>query len=177
MIGAIVLAFFAAIALFFTKSDPSADNGREGTTLSRAEYDFLIMMIPHHQQAIEMSELVATRSESSEIKDLAEQIRDAQDPEIQLMKKILADSGVQDIPSVDHMHGMLSAKEMRELAGASGKNFDRLFLSGMIKHHKGAIDMVSLTADSPLLSGLGEEIFRLQKSEIEVMEALLEKIG
>jgi uncharacterized protein (DUF305 family) len=174
---AIVLALIVAFTLLLTKSNPNAENGREDSTLSRAEYDFLIMMIPHHLQALEMSELVATRSFNREIRDLAEGIQGAQDPEIQLMRKILADSGVINLPTIDHMHGMLTAQEMRELAKASGESFDRLFLTGMIKHHKGAIDMVALTQGSLLLEELGKEIFQGQKKEIEVMQELLKKIG
>lgn len=75
------------------------------------------------------------------------------------------------------MHGMLDVDEMATLEKANGIDFDRLFLSGMIKHHEGAIDMVALVGDSMRLSTLGEAIFTAQNEEIAKMQEMLARKG
>ena len=146
---------------------------------TEADVTFAQLMIPHHQQAIEMSELALTKSNDDEVIKLAEQIRDAQGPEIEQMRLLLKDFGIEEDPSshMAHMHGMLSKAEMSDLAEATGIDFDRLFLSGMIKHHEGAIDMVALVGESARLSSLGEAIFTAQNEEISKMQEMLARKG
>ena len=136
-------------------------------------------MIPHHEQAIEMSELALTRSDDDEVIRLAEQIKSAQGPEISQMRSLLAEFGIEEDSSshMAHMHGMLDVDEMATLEKANGIDFDRLFLSGMIKHHEGAIDMVALVGDSMRLSTLGEAIFTAQNEEIAKMQVMLARKG
>lgn len=126
-----------------------------------------------------MSELALTRSEDDEVIRLAEQIKSAQGPEISQMRSLLAEFGIEEDSSshMAHMHGMLDEDEMAALEKAKGIDFDRLFLSGMIKHHEGAIDMVALVGDSMRLSTLGEAIFTAQNEEIAKMQEMLARKG
>lgn len=134
---------------------------------------FAQMMIPHHEQAIEMSELALKNSQDPEILALAEEIRAAQAPEIEDMKTW----GTSHMGShAGHMmDGMLSDDEMEALTRAQGSEFDRLFLEGMIKHHQGAIEMADMIVDSqsPRASTLGKAIIETQQAEIEKMKELL----
>lgn len=182
-IFALVITVFsvAAFALVIGKDSGSSDSvtGDSTKALSSSEIDFLTMMIPHHEQAIEMSELALTRSDDDEVLQLAEQIKNAQGPEISQMRSLLQEFGIEENPSshAAHMHGMLTDNEMRELETANGSAFDRLFLTGMIKHHEGAIDMVALVGDSQRLSSLGEAIFTAQNDEITKMQEMLARKG
>ena len=182
-IFALVITVFsvAAFALVIGKDSGSSNSGTGDSTkaLSSSEIDFLTMMIPHHEQAIEMSELALTRSDDDEVLQLAEQIKNAQGPEISQMRSLLQEFGIEENPSshAAHMHGMLTDNEMRELETANGSAFDRLFLTGMIKHHEGAIDMVALVGDSQRLSSLGEAIFTAQNDEITKMQEMLARKG
>ena len=182
-IFALVITVFsvAAFALVIGKDSGSSDSvtGDSTKALSSSEIDFLTMMIPHHEQAIEMSELALTRSDDDEVLQLAEQIKNAQGPEISQMRSLLQEFGIEENPSshAAHMHGMLTDNEMRELETANGSAFDRLFLTGMIKHHEGAIDMVALVGDSQRLSSLGEAIFTAQNDEIAKMQEMLARKG
>ncbi|WFE26226.1 DUF305 domain-containing protein [Solwaraspora sp. WMMD791] len=141
-------------------------------------------MIPHHQQAIEMAQLVAGRSASTDVQDLAGRIRAAQDPEIDQMASWLTEWG-QPLPSPgqhtgadDHhgMPGMLTGDEMTALANSTGAEFDRLFLDMMIRHHEGAVQMARiLRADGadPAVRQLAESIATSQEAEIGEMRELL----
>ena len=142
---------------------------------SKADINFAEMMIPHHEQALEMVVLAQTNTTNEEILALAEQIRGAQEPEIVLMKSW---PGVDVSKHEGHsMSGMLSDNEMEKLAAAKGAEFDRLFLEGMIKHHEGAIDMAKEVVDSKNQSvmRLAEWIVNAQALEIETMRDLLGK--
>lgn len=111
---------------------------------------FAQMMIPHHEQAVEMSELVPARSQSSEIINLAKEIQSEQGPEIIIMKNWLSQAGADlEMGHTMHMSGMLTDIELEKLSNASGLDFDRLFLEGMIKHHEGAIEMARPLLKSP----------------------------
>jgi uncharacterized protein (DUF305 family) len=108
---------------------------------------FAQMMIPHHQQAIEMAQLAANRAKSPEVKALARQIEQAQDPEIKTMTGWLTQWGAQ-VPEggghgMDHggASGMMSPEDMARLEDASGAEFDKMFLTMMVEHHEGAITM------------------------------------
>ena len=141
---------------------------------------FLQMMIPHHEQAVVMSDLALSTSKDVDVLKLAKQIRDAQAPEIIKMQGWLSDAGLSQDPGHsmgDGMGGMLSDSEISTLKGSTGKAFDKLFLSGMIAHHEGAIHMVMMIENSPNseISNLGKEIVKSQTAEIELMKQLLKK--
>jgi uncharacterized protein (DUF305 family) len=131
-----------------------ADSARYPYTA--ADIHFMSGMIGHHAQAIEMSLWAPTHGANPSIRVLAERIINAQQDEIILMQQWLRDRG-QAVPDgahpmmlsaggVEHvmlMPGMLSQEQMRELDAARGREFDRLFLTWMIQHHRGAVDMVT----------------------------------
>lgn len=141
---------------------------------------FLQMMIPHHEQAIVMSDLALKISKTPQILELAKQIKAAQNPEITQMKNWLADAGLSEDPghSMDGMGGMLSAEELDLLTKSSGKEFEKLFLAGMIAHHQGAIQMVNMISNtsSPEIKNFGQTIIKTQSAEIELMNELLGKL-
>ena len=141
---------------------------------SSADIMFAEMMIPHHQQAIEMSDLALQNSKDPEVLKLAQQIKDAQAPEIEEMKSWGASS---DAHMGHMMDGMLSDDEMADLRMATGPEFDRLFLEGMIKHHEGAIDMAEMVIDSRKadVAALAKAIIEAQRTEISTMKELLNR--
>jgi uncharacterized protein (DUF305 family) len=161
--------FILTLPIFLLASLTACANS---STFTSADRNFAAMMIPHHEQALEMSELALRNSQSEVILNLARQIGDSQDPEIALMKSWGS--------AATHMHGsgemgMLTKAELAELRLARGEEFDQLFLVGMIKHHRGAIEMAQEVLDSqnPAVSELAREIIETQKSEIAEMKLLL----
>jgi uncharacterized protein (DUF305 family) len=140
------------------------------------ELMFAQMMIPHHSQAVTMSELALANSINPEITSLATAIRDAQAPEIAQMQSWLDQSDYSGTHA-GHMDmgGMLSDEELAELSTAKGSAFDRLFLEGMIAHHEGAIDLLSMLKNSTNseVKKLYADILSSQSAEIEAMKALL----
>lgn len=148
---------------------------------------FMQDMIPHHQQAMQMAELVADRTNRPELGDAAERINLSQRDEIEFMEKWLRERG-QAVPDptdhagmhTDHrMAGMATPQQMEELAAAEGTNFDRLFLKLMITHHEGAVKMVEELLDlpgsayDPVLFEFTTDVTNDQTAEIERMHALL----
>lgn len=143
------------------------------SSFSAADTNFAEMMIPHHEQALEMSEIALTNSSNPELLELATSIRDAQAPEIEVMSSW---PGVNPGLHSGHlMDGMLSSSEMNALKDATGVAFDRLFLEGMIKHHQGAIEMAEEVVDSENfeVAELANQIIASQKVEIERMQRML----
>ena len=141
---------------------------------------FLQMMIPHHEQAVVMSDLALSISKDAEVLKLAKQIKDAQAPEIIKMQGWLSDAGLSEDPGHsmgDGMGGMLSDSDLSALKGSTGKAFDKLFLEGMIAHHEGAIDMVMMIENSQDsdVKRLGQDIVKSQTAEIELMKELLKR--
>ena len=154
-----------------------------------ADTKFMQGMIGHHAQALEMSALVYTNSQSEDMKLLAKRIEVSQIDEINMMKEWLT-ARREALPD-EHAHhagdhalmpGMLTQAEMKALAAAKGVAFDRLFLQGMIKHHQGAITMVKELFATPR-AGQDAEIFAFasdvdadQSMEIDRMSAMLAAI-
>nr|WP_301539766.1 DUF305 domain-containing protein [Nocardioides sp. zg-DK7169] len=156
---------------------------------NHADVAFLQMMIPHHAQALTMSQLAPERAASPRVRRLAERIEAAQRPEILVMAAWLKEYGV-DVPlaaedpsAYDHgehghneMQGMLSPAEMAALEKASGPEFDRLFLEGMIHHHEGAIGMAQDVARDGAhvrVSEIASDVMVTQQDEIEIMRSML----
>lgn len=153
-----------------------SDNSSTANEFSSVDTMFAQMMIPHHEQAVEMSELAKTRSSNPDVLALAQQIHDAQAPEIELMQSWLADG--EEVDMMDHdmgMGGMLDETDMATLEAATGAQFDKLFLEGMIAHHEGALQMTELILDSNNedVKTLGENIVAGQTAEIAAMKAML----
>ena len=118
----------------------------QGTPLRHfTDAQFMRGMIAHHAQALVMAALVVTRSQRSELHDLAERIDVSQRDEIALLRRWLskhAESLDDSLHAHAGMPGMLSESELAELAATRGPTFDRLFLDDMIRHHEGALEMV-----------------------------------
>jgi uncharacterized protein (DUF305 family) len=153
---------------------------------SDADVRFMQGMIGHHAQAIEMTGLIAARTESDDIRTLGQRIAVSQADEIRMMQRWLETRG-QEVPGVHAMHmhggalmpGMLTPQEMARLADAHGAEFDRLFLEGMIKHHEGALTMVKAlfgtagAAQDSDVFAFASDVDADQRMEIERMQALL----
>lgn len=157
------------------------EQSASATAYTANDIMFAQMMIPHHQQAVDMSELALEKSSDDAVLALAADIRAAQAPEIDQMTRWLEESG-SSVDGGDHaghmnMGGMLTEEEMERLEQATGAAFDRLFLEGMIVHHEGAIVMARMIADSPNpeVTALGEAITVTQREEIEIMRDLLDR--
>lgn len=103
---------------------------------------FFHHMVSHHAQALEMTALVAGRSESFDVARLAERITVSQRDEIAQIQKWLTDRAERSQAAHEGMPGMLNDEELAQLAAARGVAFDRLFLEFMIRHHEGALTMV-----------------------------------
>ena len=151
-----------------------------------ADVIFASMMIPHHQQAIEMSDLILAKDGvHGAVVDLATRIKDAQAPEIAQMSGWLAGWGANPSPSMsgmsgmDHGDGTMSQAEMDELKAATGTEAAKLFLSGMVKHHEGAVTMAEqelAEGQNPDAKALAQAIITAQQAEIEEMTTLLAKL-
>lgn len=161
---------------------------------SAADVEFMQGMIMHHAQAVEMTALIESHTENKEVRSLAARISRSQTDEIKFMKRWLTARGeplsmaMPEMPDMDtHGHatglmpGMLTPEQMEALRKAKGAEFDRLFLTGMIKHHGGALTMVKDLFDA---AGAGQdaEIFDFvtdvdtgQRAEIKIMQSMLEK--
>jgi uncharacterized protein (DUF305 family) len=175
------------IVLAGCSTETSMDMGDTGETSSMssesqasgsmADIAFAQMMIPHHEQAVVMSGYALTNTDNAEVLALAQEILDAQGPEIEQMNGILARF---DADMGGHggmvMNGMLTEDELVSLQAARGLEFDQLFLTGMIAHHQGAIEManeVLVAGTDPEVRTLAETIVAGQQSEIEVMQKML----
>lgn len=140
---------------------------------------FAQMMIPHHQQAVEMGTLAETRAEDLEVKAIAAEIKAEQAPEIQEMKNWLSSAKVGlDMGHEMPMDGLLTEDQLTELENSSGTDFDRLYVVGMIGHHEGAIVMAEMVLHSsnPKAKAMGESIVKSQTKQIETLKAILSRL-
>lgn len=145
-----------------------------------ADIAFAQGMIPHHEQAVEMADLVEGRTTTPAVLDLAKRIKAAQEPEIALMTGWLTEWAA-ELPSDDHaghgdMPGMMTSAEMDRLETAKGTEFDHTFAEMMIRHHEGAITMAERElADgaNPDAKALASRIIADQRAEIGELTALL----
>ncbi|EAQ5978266.1 DUF305 domain-containing protein [Salmonella enterica subsp. enterica serovar Senftenberg] len=158
LFSVLALALVAALAL--TGCGNTADNAANSGTSNSSKADFndadvtfAQSMIPHHQQAVVMAKMAKANAESSDVKDLAAKVEAAQGPEIDTMsgwlkawgQKQPSGNGMGSMNGMDHgsdgMPGMMSDDDMMSLDSTKGTGFDRMFLTMMITHHEGAIEM------------------------------------
>jgi len=166
---------------------------------SPADAQFMQGMIMHHAQAVEMTALIDSHTENKDLALLGARISRSQADEIKFMKRWLASRGQPSsmaMPEIHHqemshgnmshgsmglMPGMLTPEQMEALRNAKGDEFDRLFLTGMIQHHGGALTMVKDLFDTagagqdPELFDFTTEIDSGQRAEIRIMQEMLEK--
>src|SRR5437763_1092072 len=158
-----------------------------------ADVDFMAGMIPHHAQAVVMAGWAPTHGARKDVAIFCERIVVGQGDEIVMMQQWLRDRGqvVPDATSTRHrmkmngvehdmlMPGMLTDEEMTALDRARGPEFDRLFLTGMIKHHQGAIDMVDVlfkaygAAQDETIFKFASDVYADQSTEISRMNEML----
>ena len=152
-------------------------NNKSSSGFSGTDIMFAQMMIPHHQQAVDMSTLAETHTTNPEILALAKQIKDAQAPEIKQMTAWIESSGAgMDMGHDMGMGGMLTEEQMAALENAQGAAFDKLYLEGMIGHHQGALQMAKMieNSDNAEAKQLAANIMKSQSAEIDKMKQMLE---
>lgn len=159
-----------------------------------ADVAFMQGMIMHHAQAVEMTALIESHTTNPDLRRLGAKISSSQQDEIQFMKRWLIARGqptsmaMPGIPDMDmsgkpmpRMPGMLTPAQMEALRNARGAEFDRLFLTGMIQHHSGALTMVhelfsaagaGQTAD---LFDFATDVDNGQRAEIRIMQSMLDQ--
>ena len=173
--------------------DLSAEEAIEiaGNSYSPDDVKFMQDMIPHHNQAVQMAELVSDRTNNQELRDVAGRIDASQVDEIDFMDGWLSDRGeaVPETTAHSAMHmshvmaGMASPEDMARLAELEGTEFDRLFLTLMIAHHEGAVTMVEElleqpgSAYDPVLFQFVNDVTNDQSQEIERMNAMLASLS
>jgi uncharacterized protein (DUF305 family) len=168
--------------------DPAKASALPHPAVTAADVSFMQGMIGHHAQALEMVDLLKSRTASDEMKKLGQRIEVSQRDEIDMMREWLAGRGA-EVPG-EHAHhdpamrmpGMLTPEEMNRLAAAKGEAFDKLFLEGMIKHHEGALTMVRQLFATPG-AGQSSEIYTFasdieadQRMEIARMAGMLKEL-
>jgi uncharacterized protein (DUF305 family) len=163
-----------------------APNGANASTHAKSlqnlgmnEIMFAQMMIPHHEQAISMSETALKKSRNQAILKLSNQIKSLQGTEkSQLAYWLKATDSSMTMDHDMQMSGMLTTKELASLKRLTGTQFDRTFLQLMIKHHQGAIEMLDLISDSKNMEAkaLAKAIKSAQSKEITSMKLLLNKL-
>jgi uncharacterized protein (DUF305 family) len=198
-----VVALFAALATALLMSactnQPASDGhtdhshdgessaAAQGADFNDADETFATGMIPHHEQAIEMSALVPERSSDPAVVELAAAISGAQKPEIDVLKVFLVQwNGAESSPETSTdaheghdmgaMDGMVDEATMARLATLRGAEFDTLWLQSMIGHHEGAIGMANTEiADgaNPDAKALAKQIVTAQQAEIDQMKQML----
>lgn len=168
-----------------TKSkDSSSSTEAPATSANAADEMFVTMMIPHHQQAIDMADILLEKDDAdARVTELAQNVKDAQGPEIERMLSWLEEWGVTYDPDsgMDHGSGdgMMSESDMTALEDASGADASRLFLEQMIMHHEGAVDMARTAlqdASNPEVLELAEQVIDDQTSEIGEMNDLIAQL-
>ncbi|MDX3519950.1 DUF305 domain-containing protein [Streptomyces scabiei] len=165
----------------------SPTGGAASDDFNEADVAFAQMMIPHHEQALEMARLAEDRASDTEIKEIAATIEKAQDPEIRRMKGWLKSwdepTAVASMPGMEHGggdgNGMMADSDMRHLKGVRNAEFDAMFAEMMIEHHEGAIAMArdeqqdGEYADATDMAG---DIVKGQSAEVERLKDILARL-
>ncbi|MGA8257076.1 MAG: DUF305 domain-containing protein [Nocardioides sp.] len=179
-------------------ADPAEHSGHGGHTdfseppaeadYNAADASYLSLMIGHHKQALDMSELARDRALDPRVRTLARSIDAGQAREIIVMATWLVDHDFPEptLAEAEHMSatggmaGMLNADQMAALAAASGAAFDRLYLTGMVQHHQGAVGMAEAlvgVGEDVRVNDMATEVIATQNSEIRRMRALLDDLA
>jgi uncharacterized protein (DUF305 family) len=164
-------------------ADKAVDAAKDAVGFNDSDLNFTQMMIPHHEQAIEMADIALDPlvGASDSVKAIATRIKNTQDSEITKMKAFLT-SWKQRLTgdSADHhsdkMSGMLSAEDLKKLSSLRGAEFDRAWMTDMIEHHEGAIEMakdVLKDGKDSAVKALANLVATVQDSEILEMKKLL----
>src|ERR1700676_2025114 len=162
---------------------------------AKADTEFMQGMIMHHSQAVDMTALMPARTHNKDLLAFGKRISISQSDEMKYMKQWLEERGKpvemeHDMARMDHskmgamtmlMPGMLTPEQMKALAKATGPAFDRLFLTGMIQHHGGALTMVQELFDTPgagqdnQLFDFATDVDNTQRAEINIMPNMIKR--
>lgn len=191
---AILAALAAALLLSSCSTSETTSDARSGhqseepviggqpAGFNADDVAFAMNMIPHHEQAVELSAMVPDRTADPEVVAVAEQIAGAQEPEIRTMQAFLVQWNENPHGSSGHqghgmqMHGMVDQATMARLATLEGEEFHRLWLESMISHHQGAIEMARAelaNGDNVDAKQLAQTIVDTQAAEIAEMRRML----
>jgi len=156
--------------------------GGDDAQFNDADVTFAQEMVMHHQQAIMMASLATEGAKDPDVVQLAGKILQAQEPEIETMQNWLKEWDADMSHSMEgkshDMPGLMSEHEMSRLASASGLAFDQMFLTMMIEHHEGAIDMAQTEqadGENPDAIELAEDIEAAQSREVDQMQTMLDQ--
>ena len=173
--GALALISMVGLAACSTAAEPPESSGA-----NMADVMFVQMMIPHHEGAIEMSDILLSKSGvDPEVVALAEQIKAAQGPEIATMRQWLTEWNAAPMNHEGHdmtSMGMMTDQQLDQLRQAQGADAARQFLTGMIAHHEGAVRMAQTELDSGEAADakkLAQSIIDTQQREIATMKQIL----
>jgi uncharacterized protein (DUF305 family) len=159
--------------------NPSASPTASTGAFNDGDTAFAMNMIAHHRQAIEMSDMLLEKEGVDErVVEVATAIKEAQEPEIELMTEWLNEWGQPTHSGMDH-GGMMSAEDMAALQAATGAEASQLFLEQMIEHHKGAIDMAEIelgAGENVDALALASKIIDDQTAEIAAMQQFLDTL-
>lgn len=159
-----------------SSSSPMMSPGGASTKPNAVDVMFVQMMVPHHEQAVALADLAESNTSNAQVLALAAAIKAAQQPEITMMRGWLAEWNVAGMEHSMGDDGMLTDDQMAALADARDADFDRLFLTGMIGHHQGAIAMAQTVisgGQSPDVLELARKVIASQQAEVTTMESLL----
>ena len=177
------LAAFSVLIVVGCSGGSTVD---KNASWNKADQKFVQEMIPHHEQAVVMSEMVTNVEISTQTAALASEIMGAQASEIELMQGLLNEWGVESDPhaghkmSGDESHGMMTDEEIAELENLSGADFEKMWLTMMLAHHQGAVKMAeTVIADGKdsRVKTLAEQIVSQQQKEIAQINTLLANLG
>ena len=180
----------AALSVLIVVGCSGGSTVDENASWNKADQKFVQEMIPHHEQAVVMSEMVTNVEISTQTAALASEIMGAQASEIELMQGFLNEWGVESDPnsdphaghkmSGDESHGMMTDEELAELKNLSGAEFEKMWLTMMLAHHQGAVKMAeTVIADGKdsRVKTLAETIINAQQEEIAQINTLLANLG
>ena len=181
LFSSIAVVMVAALSLTNCGTGDSSGSGTDD--FNNADVTFAQSMIPHHDQAVEMAKMAKMHASTAEVKNLADKIESAQGPEIVTMQGWLkswgkpeASGSMGDMAHGTGMPGMMSAGDMSSLGNATGAAFDKMFLTMMIRHHAGAIEMAKTEqakGKHPDAEALAKKIEAAQTTEIAAMKKML----
>ena len=179
MLKKISILLLAVGVILIPNGANASTHAKSLQNLGMNEIMFAQMMIPHHEQAISMSEIALKKSRNQAILKLSNQIKSLQGTEkSQLAYWLKATDSSMTMDHDMQMSGMLTTKELALLKRLNGTQFDRTFLQLMIKHHQGALEMLDLISDSKNTEAkaLAKAIKSAQSKEITSMKLLLKKL-
>ena len=176
----------AALSVLIVVGCSGGSTVDKNASWNNADQKFVQEMIPHHEQAVVMSEMVTNVEISTQTAALASEIMGAQASEIELMQGFLNEWDVESDPhaghkmSGDESHGMMTDEELAELKNLSGAEFEKMWLTMMLAHHQGAVKMAeTVIADGKdsRVKTLADTIIKAQQKEIAQINTLLANLG